>query len=94
MIKNMAFKELNKAWDKYYKKETNKPKFKSKKKDIKRFSMFEKTRNQKTKTIMFINKRINLNATRKLGRFNIKCAENLNFLNDKNIRICEFTISE
>ena len=94
MIKNMAFKELNKAWDKYYKKEANKPKFKSKKKDIKRFSMFEKTRNQKTKTIMFINKRINLNATRKLGRFNIKCAENLNFLNDKNIRICEFTISE
>ena len=34
-------------------------------------------------TIIFKNRYFNINTTKKLGRFNIKSAENLNFLNDR-----------
>ena len=90
MIKKMAFKNLEEAFKKYYKKEANRPKFKSKKRSSNAFSMNMKNYN----TIIFKNRYFNINTTKKLGRFNIKSAENLNFLNDKNIKICEFTISE
>ena len=86
----MAFKDVKSAWDKVWNEGAGRPQFKSKKKDSNRFSMFMKNYN----TIMFQGRRINLNATKKLGRFNIKCAENLDFLNQKGIRIAEWTISE
>lgn len=90
MIKQMAFKDVKSAWDKVWNEGAGRPQFKSKKKDSNRFSMFMKNYN----TIMFQGRRINLNTTKKLGRFNIKCAENLDFLNQKGIRIAEWTISE
>ena len=93
MIKTMVFKEIAEAWSKCYKKTAKAPRFKSKKRDTNRFSMFEKcSKTQKTKTIMFNKKWINLNATRKLGRFKFKAAEDLSFLNE--YRIAEWTISE
>lgn len=94
MIKNMAFKDLNESWKKVYKKQGNPPKFKSKKKDSNRFSMNMKDAKSKTKTIMFKHKYIGMTGTRKFGRLRFKSAENLDFLNEKDIRIAEWTISE
>lgn len=94
MVKQMAFKDVKLAWDKVWNEGAGKPKFKSKKKDSNRFSMNMKVNTENNKTIKFQGRRINLNATRKLGRLNIKCAENLDFLNQKGIRIAEWTISE
>lgn len=94
MIKNMAFKELSETWNKFYKnpKNNGKPKFKSKKKDTNRFSMFEKNPKRKTKVLNINKKWINLNTTRKFGRIKFKAAEDLEFLNE--CRVAEWTISE
>lgn len=95
MIKQMTFKSISETWKMFFKNPSKygKPRFKSKKKDTNRFSMFEKcARTQKTKTIMFSGKWINLNTTRALGRINFKAAESLEFLSGQ--RIAEWTISE
>lgn len=90
MVKQMAFKQLAIAFkmNKKNPRKYGKPNFIKKKKSQNSFSMNMKTHN----TIMFIGKWINLNTTRKLGRFNFKCAEDLSFLNE--YRIAEWTISE
>lgn len=90
MIKTMAFKELSRSWKKLYKdsKNNGEPKFKTKKKDTNRFSMFNKSYN----TIIINGKWIDLNTTRKFGRIKFKAAENLEFLNE--CRVAEWTISE
>ena len=95
MIKTQAFKSISETWKMFFKNPSKygKPNFKSKKKDSNRFSMFEKCAStQKTKTIMFSSKWINLNATKKIGRLKFKAAEDLEFLNE--CRVAEWTISE
>lgn len=95
MAKTVAFKDINRAWNKFFKEpKVGKPKFKSKKKDTNRFSMFMKSDKGTNKTIKFNGKWIDMNGTRKLGRLKFKSAENLEFLNSENIRIAEWTISE
>lgn len=90
MVKQMAFKDLDEAWNLKYKHplEHSKPKFKSKKKDTNRFSMNMKNE----RAIKFNHKTINMVGTRAFGRINFKAAEDLMFLNGQ--RIAEWTISE
>lgn len=90
MIKNMAFKELAKVFERVFKEPSKcgKPKFKSKKKDVNRFSMFAKNK----LALVPNGKWLHMTTTRSFGRIKFKSAEDLSFLN--NHRIAEWTISE